>query len=116
METEGVTDEKTQVADYIINGVGKGVATELVKFDMKSKSSLSRIANREFRDVLAASKYKVVANFGTYPQIELYVNSKKILQIRYRMEVASSKTTPKTYTFYPRHYLETGEGFFTIGR
>jgi len=43
------------------------------------------------------------------------LGNKKIIQIRYKMEVASSTTkTGKVYRFYPRHYLEALEGLFEI--
>jgi hypothetical protein len=111
---DGPNAGKTRFADYIIFGLSRNVNTELVKFDAKGLVK-TRVANREFRDLLAGSKYKVSINTSGDPKIVISLESKKVIQIRYKLEVASGKSGgQKVYRFYPRHYLEALEGMFTI--
>ena len=105
---------KQQFANYIIFGLSRNVNTELVKFVGKGNIK-TRVANREFRDLLSNSIYKVSINTSGDPKIIISLDSKKLLQIRYKLEVASGKSAgQKVYRFYPRHYLEALEGMFTI--
>ena len=49
------------------------------------------------------------------PKIIISLNGDRVMQIRYKLEVASGKAGgEKVYKFYPRHYLEALEGMFTI--
>ena len=105
---------KQKFADYIIFGLSRNVNTELVKFVGKGIVK-TRVANREFRDVLVNSTYSVSVNTSGDPKIIISLGSKKLLQIRYKLEVASGRSGgQKVYRFYPRHYLEALEGMFTI--
>ena len=105
---------KQKFADYIIFGLSRNVNTELVKFVGKGIVK-TRVANREFRDVLVNSTYSVSVNASGDPKIIISLGSKKLLQIRYKLEVASGRSGgQKVYRFYPRHYLEALEGMFTI--
>lgn len=111
---EGENPGKTKFADYIIFGLSRNVNTELVKF-VGGGVVKTRVANREFRDILVNNTYDVVINSSGDPKIVISVGGKKIVQIRYKLEVASGKSGgQKVYKFYPRHYLEALEGLFTI--
>jgi hypothetical protein len=108
------TDIKRKFADYIIFGLSRNVNTELVKFVGAGKVK-TRVADRGFRDLLVKNKYNVSVSTTGDPKIVISLENKKIIQIRYKMEVASSTTkTGKVYRFYPRHYLEALEGLFEI--
>lgn len=110
----GPSAEKTRFADYIIFGLSRNVNTELVKFDGKGKVK-TRVANREFRDLLATSSYTVTVNASGDPKIIISLGGVKVVQIRYKLEVASGTSGgQKMYRFYPRHYLEALEGMFSI--
>lgn len=114
LEDDKPNPGKTRFADYIIFGLSRNVSTELVKFVGKGIVK-TRVANREFRDLLAGSTYKVTANTSGDPKIVVSLGSKKLMQIRYKLEVASGKSGgQKVYRFYPRHYLEALEGMFSI--
>tara|TARA_A100001234_G_C12591780_1_gene370894 strand:+ start:51 stop:1157 length:1107 start_codon:yes stop_codon:yes gene_type:complete len=105
---------KQKFADYIIFGLSRNVNTELVKFVGKGNIK-TRVANREFRDILANSIYSVSVNQTGDPKIIVSLGSAKLLQIRYKLEVASGTSAgQKVYRFYPRHYLEALEGMFSI--
>ena len=111
---DGVNVGKTRFADYIIFGLSRDVNTELVKFDRRGLIK-TRVANREFRDLLANSTYTVNLNTSGDPRIVISLGDKKVIQIRYKLEVASKTSGgQKTYRFYPRHYLEALEGMFSI--
>jgi hypothetical protein len=118
------TDTKVKFADYIIYGLSRDINTELVKFTGNGKVK-TRLANREFRDILANSRFNARINASGDPKIEIYKsnidgsklsgNTNLIIQIRYKMEVASSTTASgKSYRFYPRNYLEAQPGMFLI--
>jgi hypothetical protein len=118
------TDTKVRFADYIIFGLSRNVNTELVKFTSNGQVK-TRVANREFRDILSNSRYNVRMNASGDPKIEIYRskpdgtrlsgNTNLIIQIRYKMEVASSNiSSGKSYRFYPRNYLEAQPGMFLI--
>lgn len=124
LDTVESTGTKVKFADYIIFGLSRNVNTELVKFTSTGQVK-TRVANREFRDVLANSRYNVRMNASGDPKIEIYLSkpdgtrpsgtNNLIIQIRYKMEVASSNTNMgKSYRFYPRNYLEAQPGMFSI--
>jgi hypothetical protein len=114
LEAEGENEGKTKFANYIIFGLSRNVVTELVKFVGKGVVK-TRLADREFRNLLASSKYDVAVNATGDPKIIISLNGDRVMQIRYKLEVASGKAGgAKVYKFYPRHYLEALEGMFTI--
>ena len=114
LEVEGQNNGKTKFADYIIFGLSRNVVTELVKFVGKGVIK-TRVADREFRNLLASSKYDIAVNTSGDPKIIISLNGNRVMQIRYKLEVASGKSGgAKVYRFYPRHYLEALEGMFTI--
>ena len=124
LDTVDKTGTKVKFADYIIYGLSRDINTELVKFTGNGKVK-TRLANREFRDILANSRFNARINASGDPKIEIYKsnmdgsklsgNTNLIIQIRYKMEVASSTTTSgKSYRFYPRNYLEAQPGMFLI--
>lgn len=126
---EGLNDPspnetKRKFADYIIFGLSRNVRTELVKFAGSGKVK-TRVADRQFRDVLLNNRFVAVMKPTGDPKIEIYLadeNGKKrtgkdffIMQIRYKLEVASSKSGGmKVYKFYPRNYLEAQQGMFLL--
>lgn len=126
---EGLNSEqpnavKVKFADYIIYGLSRGVRTELVKFAGSGKVK-TRVADRQFRNVLVGHRYVVEIKKTGDPKIEIYLadeTGKKmrgkdyfIMQIRYKLEVASGTSGgKKVYRFYPRHYLEAQAGMFLI--
>jgi hypothetical protein len=124
LDTPDRTDTKVKFADYIIYGLSRNVNTELVKFTGDGRVK-TRVADRQFRDILANARYNARINASGDPKIEIYRsnsdgtklsgNSNLIIQIRYKMEVASSTTAAgKMYRFYPRNYLEAQPGMFLI--
>ena len=124
LDTQNPTDIKVKFADYIIYGLSRNINTELVKFTGDGKVK-TRVANRQFRDILANSRFNARINTSGDPKIEIYLskpdgtklagNTNLIIQIRYKMEVASSTTAAgKSYRFYPRNYLEAQPGMFLI--
>jgi hypothetical protein len=116
------TDTKVKFADYIIYGLSRDINTELVKFTGNGKVK-TRLANREFRDILANSRFNARINASGDPKIEIYKsntdgsklsgNTNLIIQIRYKMEVSSNPQKTQ-YKFYPRNYLEAQPGMFLI--
>lgn len=124
LDTPERTDVKVRFADYIIYGLSRNVNTELVKFAGDGKVK-TRVANREFREILANSRFNARMNASGDPKIEIYRsnedgsklsgNTNLIIQIRYKMEVASGASGGmKMYRFYPRNYLEAQPGMFLI--
>lgn len=118
------TNIKTKFADYIIYGLSRGVRTELVKFASSGKVK-TRVADGQFRNILISNRYVVEIKRTGDPKIEIYLadengNKKSgkdyfIMQIRYKMEVASGTSAgKKVYRFYPRNYLEAQAGMFSI--
>jgi hypothetical protein len=74
---------------------------------------------------LANSRFNARINASGDPKIEIYLskpdgtklsgNTNLIIQIRYKMEVASGISGGmKMYRFYPRNYLEAQPGMFLI--
>ena len=112
LEVEGQNNGKTKFADYIIFGLSRNVVTELVKFVGKGVIK-TRVADREFRNLLASSKYDIAVNTSGDPKIIISLNGNRVMQIRYKLEVSSNPQKTQ-YKFYPRHYLEALEGMFTI--
>lgn len=124
LNAEGQNSVKIKFADYIIYGLSRGVRTELVKFAGSGKVK-TRVADRQFRNVLVSNRYSVEIKKTGDPKIEIYLadeNGKKrsgkdyfVMQIRYKLEVASGTSGgSKVYRFYPRNYLEAQAGMFLI--
>ena len=120
----GETEVKKKFADYIIYGLSRNVRTELVKF-AGSGMVKTRVADRQFRDVLISQRFVAEIKKTGDPKIEIYLANENgtkmsgkdnfIMQIRYKLEVASGKSGGmKVYKFYPRHYLEAQAGMFSI--
>lgn len=124
---EGLNDPspnetKRKFADYIIFGLSRNVRTELVKFAGSGRVK-TRVADRQFRDVLLNNRFVAVIKPTGDPKIEIYLadeNGKKrtgkdffIMQIRYKLEVQSNPKKTQ-YKFYPRNYLEAQQGMFLI--
>lgn len=120
----GETEVKKKFADYIIYGLSRNVRTELVKFAGSGKVK-TRVADRQFRDVLISQRFVAEIKKTGDPKIEIYLANENgtkmsgkdnfIMQIRYKLEVASGKSGGmKVYKFYPRHYLEAQAGMFSI--
>ena len=120
----GETEVKKKFADYIIYGLSRNVRTELVKF-AGSGMVKTRVADRQFRDVLISQRFVAEIKKTGDPKIEIYLADENgikmsgkdnfIMQIRYKLEVASGKSGGmKVYKFYPRHYLEAQAGMFSI--
>jgi len=120
----GETEVKRKFADYIIYGLSRNVRTELVKF-AGSGMVKTRVADRQFRDVLISQRFVAEIKKTGDPKIEIYLANENgikmsgkdnfIMQIRYKLEVASGKSGGmKVYKFYPRHYLEAQAGMFSI--
>ena len=124
LNADGETTVKRKFADYIIYGLSRNVRTELVKFAGNGKVK-TRVADRQFRDLLIDQRFVAEIKKTGDPKIEIYLadeNGNKlsgkdnfIMQIRYKLEVASGKSGGmKVYKFYPRHYLEAQAGMFSI--
>lgn len=120
----GETEVKKKFADYIIYGLSRNIRTELVKFAGSGKVK-TRVADRQFRDVLISQRFVAEIKKTGDPKIEIYLANENgikmsgkdnfIMQIRYKLEVASGKSGGvKVYKFYPRHYLEAQAGMFSI--
>jgi hypothetical protein len=122
LNAENETEIKRKFADYIIYGLSRGVRTELVKFAGSGKVK-TRVADRQFRNVLIGHRYVAEIKKTGDPKIEIYLadeTGKKmkgkdyfVMQIRYKMEVSSNPQKTQ-YKFYPRHYLEAQAGMFLI--
>lgn len=122
LDTQNSTDIKVKFSDYIIYGLSRNINTELVKFTGDGKVK-TRVANRQFRDILANSRFNARINTSGDPKIEIYLskpdgtklsgNTNLIIQIRYKMEVSSNPQKTQ-YKFYPRNYLEAQPGMFLI--
>ena len=122
LNADGETAIKKKFADYIIYGLSRDVRTELVKFAGNGKVK-TRVADRQFRDVLISNRFVAEIKKTGDPKIEIYLadeNGKKlsgkdnfVMQIRYKLEVSSNPQKTQ-YKFYPRHYLEAQQGMFSI--
>ena len=96
--------------------------TELVKFAANGKVK-TRVADRQFRDVILANRFVATLKKTGDPKIEIYLadeNGRKlsgkdnfIMQIRYKLEVQSNPKKTQ-YKFYPRNYLEAQQGMFLL--
>jgi hypothetical protein len=121
LNAAGETEVKKKFADYIIYGLSRNVRTELVKFAGSGKVK-TRVADRQFRDVLISQRFVAEIKKTGDPKIEIYLANENgikmsgkdnfIMQIRYKLEVKSGGM--KVYKFYPRHYLEAQVGMFSI--
>ena len=124
---EGLNDPspnetKRKFADYVIFGLSRNVRTELVKFAGSGRVK-TRVADRQFRDVILNNRFVAVMKPTGDPKIEIYLadeNGKKrtgkdffIMQIRYKLEVQSNPKKTQ-YKFYPRNYLEAQQGMFLL--
>ena len=124
LNAAGTNSVKLKFANYIIYGLSRNVRTELVKFAANGKVK-TRVADRQFRDVILTNRFVATLKRTGDPKIEIYLadeNGRKlsgkdnfIMQIRYKLEVASGKSGgKKVYKFYPRHYLEAQAGMFSL--
>jgi len=124
LNAAGETEIKRKFADYIIYGLSRNVRTELVKFAGNGKVK-TRVADHQFRDILINQRFVAEIKKTGDPKIEIYLANENgikmsgkdnfIMQIRYKLEVASGKSGGmKVYKFYPRHYLEAQAGMFSI--
>ena len=109
---------------YIVFGLSRNVETELVKFESE-KEVKSFVINEQFKEQLLQGRYTTELVQTGSPTVKIYRaddTGKKlagkenfIMQIRYKLEVASSSSQgTKVYKFYPRHYLEAQPGMFSL--
>ena len=124
MNANFASDVKKKFADYIVFGLSRNVETELVKFESE-KEVKSFVINEEFKEQLLQGRYTTELVQTGSPTVKIYRaddTGKKlagkenfIMQIRYKLEVASSSSQgTKVYKFYPRHYLEAQPGMFSL--
>ena len=124
MNANFASDVKKKFADYIVFGLSRNVETELVKFESE-KEVKSFVINEEFKEQLLQGRYTTELVKTGSPTVKIYRaddTGKKlagkenfIMQIRYKLEVASSSSQgTKVYKFYPRHYLEAQPGMFSL--
>ena len=114
--------------DYIIRGFSNGVETELVKLtgrkmggDLVMTGGKTLKIDQQFRDILMnlnySAEYKDTGE-GAKILIKAEGISDSLMQFRYKWENKSNKpssnTPQKTYSMYPRHYLEALDGMFDI--
>jgi hypothetical protein len=128
---------KRSILQYIYNGFTRGVDTELVKLtgsSTKVSGFKSQLLNPQFFDKMMSYDYEVSlirttrgtqdsVGSGRTPQIILSANvmdggtvsKKQIFSIRYKWENRSVRTRGGVvYKIYPRHYLESLDGFFYL--
>ena len=113
---------------YVINGFSNGVDTELVKLVGQSRGGEMYMVGGKtlkiddtFRQLMMNLDYSAEYK-GTDKSAIIVIKakgiSKPIMQFRYKWENKSNKPTAdtpgKTYSMYPRHYLETDDGIFDI--
>ena len=113
---------------YVINGFSNGVDTELVKLvgqtrggEMYMVGGKTLKIDDTFRQLMMSLDYSAEYK-GTDKSAIIVIKAKgvsdPILQFRYKWENKSNKPTAdtpgKTYSMYPRHYLETDDGIFDI--
>ena len=124
MNANFASDVKKKFADYIVFGLSRNVETELVKFESE-KEVKSFVINEQFKEQLLQGRYTTELVQTGSPTVKIYRaddTGKKlagkenfIMQIRYKLEVASSSSQgTKVYKFYPRHYLEAQPGMFSL--
>ena len=118
------SDVKKKFADYIVFGLSRNKETELVKFNTE-KDVKSMVINDQFKELLLEGRYTTELVKTGSPTVKIYradAMGKKlegkdnfIMQIRYKLEVASSSVQgTKVYKFDPRHYLEAQPGMFSL--
>lgn len=113
---------------YVINGFSNGVDTELVKLigqtrggEMYMVGGKTLKIDDTFRQLMMNLDYSAEYK-GTDKSAIIVIKAKgvsdPILQFRYKWENKSNKPTAdtpgKTYSMYPRHYLEALGGIFDI--
>ena len=113
---------------YVINGFSNGVDTELVKLigqtrggEMYMVGGKTLKIDDTFRQLMMSLDYSAEYK-GTDKSAIIVIKAKgvsdPILQFRYKWENKSNKPTAdtpgKTYSMYPRHYLEALGGIFDI--
>lgn len=114
--------------DYIIRGFSNGVETELVKLtgrkisgDLVMTGGKTLRVDQQFRESLMqlnyTAEYKDTGE-GAKILIKAEGIADSLMQFRYKWENKSNKpssdTPQKTYSMYPRHYLEALDGMFDI--
>ena len=119
---------KQGFVDYIIDGFSSGVDTEVVKLTEVTRGGKKIMSggktlfiDQTFKDLMMSKDYR--ATYRETPggaMININANgiTDPILQFRYKWENKSNKPTAsdptKTYSMYPRHYLEALKGMFDI--
>lgn len=114
--------------NYIIKGFSNGVETELVKLtgrtmggDLVMTGGKTMKIDQKFRETLMnlnySAEYKDTGE-GAKILIKAHGLDDPLMQFRYKWENKSNKpsrdTPQKTYSMYPRHYLEALDGMFDI--
>lgn len=119
---------KQTFVNYVINGFSNGVDTEVVKLvdktvggDKFMKGGKTLFIDQQFKNLMLNLDYSasyVATAEGAKIVIKVDGIADPILQFRYKWENKSNnptKTNPtKTYSMYPRHYLEALGGMFDI--
>lgn len=112
-------------ANYIVQGFSNGVDLDVIKLLSKTiggdtvytGGKMLRVDDT-FRQLLAGLTYSVEYRETDYPSILIRAEgiSEPVMQFRYKWENKSNKTknNPKTYSMYPRHYLEALAGMFKV--
>ena len=112
-------------ANYIVQGFSNGVDLDVIKLLSKTiggdtvytGGKMLRVDDT-FRQLLAGLTYSVEYRETDYPSILIRAEgiSEPVMQFRYKWENKSNKTKndPKTYSMYPRHYLEALGGMFKV--
>jgi len=112
-------------ANYIVQGFSNGVDLDVIKLlsrsisgqDVYTGGKMLRVDDT-FRQILAGLTYSVEYRETDYPSILIKAEgiSEPVMQFRYKWENKSNKTknSPKTYSMYPRHYLEALAGMFKV--
>ena len=119
---------KQSFVNYVINGFSNGVDTELVKLvgqtrggEMYMVGGKTLKIDDTFRNLMLSLNYSAEYT-GTDKSAIITIKAsgitKPIMQFRYKWENKSNKPTAgssqKTYSMYPRHYLEALDGMFDI--
>lgn len=119
---------KQSFVNYVINGFSNGVDTELVKLvgqtrggEMYMVGGKTLKIDDTFRNLMLSLDYSAQYT-GTDKSAIITIKAsgitKPIMQFRYKWENKSNKPTvgssQKTYSMYPRHYLEALDGMFDI--
>lgn len=119
---------KESFVNYIVNGFSNGVDTEVVKLvdkvvagDKVMKGGKTLFVDQQFKNLMLGLEYSAVYT-GTDKGAQIVINAdgidKPIMRFRYKWENKSNNPTTanpsKTYSMYPRHYLEALDGMFNI--